>query len=151
MKTIKNVFCTDLIIYNSKRAPIEPSNRINSCPLDLVHMDILGPEKSKSIWARSYALGSMDFFKADSEVLFLKSRGQVYEYMRVSVLVDERGGSNSGLLGGRITRINFKILENSEFYWAITADTGRNPAKMPKQNYLQINCNFLKVCKVKGN
>lgn len=49
---------------------------------ELIHMDVPGPMKSKSIGARSYALVIIDDITVSSTLLLLADRSQVYEARR---------------------------------------------------------------------
>lgn len=90
LKTINDITCTDCIVAKTKRAPIPPSNRKTIQPLELIHLDVLGPMKTKSVGGRSYALGIIDDFSAFSTVYFLADRSQVYDATRQFMNHSER-------------------------------------------------------------
>lgn len=79
MRTLNDIFCPDCQIAKAKRAPVQKSNRITTRALELVHMDVLGPMRMKSLGGRSYVLGIVDDFTAYSDIFVLSKRSQVYD------------------------------------------------------------------------
>lgn len=86
--TVQSIFCHPCSVSKSKRAPVRTSSRSTVKPLELIHLDILGPMPQVSIGGRRYAIGIVDDWTAKSDVIFLSEKGEIHdavqEYMHRS-------------------------------------------------------------------
>lgn len=73
----------------SNQALVWPRNRKANCPLELVHVEILGPMKSSSLHVKRYDLGIMDDYTATSDISFLTKRSETFQHLRAYQVREE--------------------------------------------------------------
>jgi transposase InsO family protein len=81
------------------RGPFPSSDTTTTRPLELIHSDLIGPFQNSSLEGARYALTIMDDCTRFSEVHFLKTKDDVFQILRNTILQWER------LLGHKLQSI----------------------------------------------
>lgn len=87
MGTLRNLFCPDCQNVEAKRAPIQRSNRRTIRPLELIHIDVLGLMRTKSVgglsWSFICSRNSRRFYDLLRYFLSVYSKSRVRSALRV--------------------------------------------------------------------
>jgi len=81
METLRNILCIPCSIYKAKRAPISGVPITSRDPLELIHIDILGPITPPSLSGNKYALGIVDDRTAKTDVFFLPEKKDLTDHL----------------------------------------------------------------------
>lgn len=87
---VKSITCHPCLVSKSKRSTALQSTRKTTQPLELIHVDVLGPMRSESLSGKKYSIGIMDDFTTKSDVSFMARKSELHENIRSYQLRSER-------------------------------------------------------------
>jgi len=79
---LESILCIPCAIGKVQRRPIQPSMRLTTFPLELVHLDISGKMSTPSVGGSIYAVGFVDDTTSKSDVHFIKKKSDLFSSLK---------------------------------------------------------------------
>lgn len=82
-ESVSAEICKTCIVGKNHHLPFSPSNSKTTCPLELVHSDVMGPMEVNFLARSRYVLTFLDDYSHKAFIYFLKTKDQVTEKFKV--------------------------------------------------------------------